>query len=127
MAFKVCTPKVRAQRLPPGYVSLTVRGRMAIHRDDLTGIAVNGAVTLLADSETKRIGLRCPREQTEGRTVEPHVRVWKRSCVNTAEINIVSALIEIGVDIAGAKGRYELHRHPKDRMLYICLLKDETP
>jgi len=127
MAFKVCNTKTRGSRVPDGYVSLTTAGRLAIHRQELVAIGINGAVTLLVDCETKRIGLRAPREQADSRTAEPHVRVWERSTPRRVEVSVLTPLRELGLDAKQLHGRYELHRHPKDRLLYICLLEDETP
>ena len=120
MSFEVFDSQARGARLLAGYLRISPsNGRALIRRSDMRAIGINGIVTILVDTDTKRIGFRKPREQVDGRALEPHATVQQRDGGGTVGVALGGPLRKLGLTRIGAAGSYELQT--QKGILYICL------
>lgn len=104
----------------PRHLSLDRYGLARFHTADLQAIGIDGQATIMIDVDTRRIGLRRPRDgEAEQTAIVRPVRDGGKLVESRRTINLRPAIEQIGIEPAEITGRYELTA--KDDLLILAL------
>lgn len=120
MSFKVIERGTFApvSALPAGQASIDRRGQCRLHAADLAKARITDSATVLADSETMRVGFRRPRSGEKafhvcGENPKNKHRTDRR------RIGVKAAIDELRLKPQDVAGRYALHFH--EDVIFVCL------
>lgn len=120
---------LNAHALQEGEASIDRRGSLVVRSADLEAVGITNYAIVLADADTRRIGLRAVRDGEQSISLACSVILTgSRNDSRRRRTSVLRAIRRLGLTPEAVAGRYTLNVH-RDELLFITLdeVKDVPP